>query len=203
MEVNTDAMFLISISYQALKRIEYKGNFIQVVGDTQPCDEIVTIVFLGIYLEASITYIINKMEETKKMNLFYRPKGQPVNLSLFDKFAWFYNEHIEGTKDKCSNSDQLFCKDTQKNYTILEKLDNVFHGFRKIYDFRNDISHGNLDEAIKRIKAVYKNTDTIGLLREDAKKCVDILIDIAHKANHEDISKNVPYNDALIDYKLK
>jgi hypothetical protein len=199
-EVSDDAMFLISISYQALDRIKYTGRAIQLINRTITCDELVTVVFLGFYLEASLTDIIKKMGETEIMNNFFKPKRY---LGLKDKFAWFYNEHIAATKGeiKVADKEHLFIKDGVGKY-IMEKLDNEFPGFKKIYDFRNDIAHGDLGEAIKRIKTQYNDTNDVNLLRTHAKEIVDNLITISREAGYNDIGKNIPYDDALNNYVL-
>ena len=200
MEVSDDAMILISISYQALNRIKYTGRAIQLINRTITCDELVIVVFLGFYLEASLTEIINKMGETKMMNKFFRSKRY---LGLKDKFAWFYNEHIATSKGevKVANKEHLFIND-DSGKNIMGKLDDEFPGFKKISDFRNDIAHGDLSEAIKRIKTEYNDTNDVNLLRTQAKEIVDALITISREAGYDDIGKNIPYDDTLNNYVL-
>jgi hypothetical protein len=193
-EVSDDAMFLISISYQALQRIEYTGRAIQLTDRTIPCDELVTVVFLGFYLEASLTEIIKKMGRTADIsNFFSTPKNKPkeIPLGLRKKLAWFYNEYMEGSK--ASNGHDLF----RASNEIDVKLEEMFPGFTKINDFRNDIAHGNLEKAIERIKAEYRDTEDVVLLRNQAKEIVDTLIKFAREAGHTDLNKNISYDDAL------
>ena len=192
-EVCDGAMFLITASYQALQRIEHPGQAIQFDRSTLPCDELVTVVFLGFYLEASLTFIIQKLGETEEMVKFFYPKKKPKNpnIGLRRKFAWFYNKYV--ARSVAPNWNAL----RRSNNKIDAKLERKFPGFTKINAFRNDIAHGDLDKAIKRIIKEYKDPKAVDLLRTQAKVIVDTLIKIAHKAHFNDIGKNVSYEDVL------
>ena len=64
-EVSEDAMLLITISWQALKRAELNNK------DTILCDTTVLILFASIFIEANLNYIIEKMGMTTEMRQFY------------------------------------------------------------------------------------------------------------------------------------
>ncbi len=195
MEVCDDAMFLISISHQANKRYKHAGKYIKVIGNTIPCDELVSVVFLGFYLEASLTYIIEKMGKAGEIVNFYYPnrKTRVLNIGLRKKIAWFYNRYV--AKEEMNKNALL-----DENNKIDETLEREFPGFKRIYAFRNNIAHGELDEAIKRIILEFREPKAVDELRTQAKDIVDLLIDIANKSSCSHISKIVSYENALKNY---
>jgi hypothetical protein len=203
MEVSNDAMFLISISHQARERYKHFGKQMMVLGNTLPCDNLVTVVFLGYYLEASLTHIIEKMGEVECLKIFC-DKRNLRDIGLLYKLAYYYDTHIAKTKKeerKASLKEFIKAYPYEKgNPTIFQKLDSEFPGFKDIYDFRNSISHGELDETIKRIIINYKDIKAVEGIREEAKAIVGMLVKCAHKDGHKDISKNINYEDALKNY---
>jgi len=195
-EVSENAALLIATSHQANFRIKNTDNCIKLIELTIPCDKLVSIAFLGFYLEQSIDSIIKQMGKYSVMNKFLKPKRP----SLFNEFAWFYNEYIAENrgelkaKDKC----QLFSKDNK----IQEKLDIAFQDFINIYEFRNKIAHGKLDIVIERIKKEYPNPTDVDPLRTHAKYIVKKLITLVHSIDekYKDIGKGSSFYDAINSY---
>ena len=135
-EVNTDAMALISISWQALTRV-IQGN-----KDTELCDCTIMILFAGFFIEANLNYIIDNMKTNQQMRQFLKIKKKDRYPGLQLKLGWFYNEYV--ARDKAINRDDpLFHK-----AVIRRKLGRKFPGYCTISHFRNKISHGYIDPSI-------------------------------------------------------
>ncbi len=183
MEVSEDAMLLITTSWQAANRLKH-GDKNHIL-----CDSLVTLSFLGFYLEASLDYIIIKMGREMEVEEFYKPR----KIGLQYKLAWFYNEFI--VISKSNNYDEM-----KKNKKIFTDIEKEFPGFGSIRDFRNDISHGgNLNDAIVRIKRDYGTFEEIDQLRTQAKAIVGKLCNIAEE-NGYDVKKIINYDDAITKY---
>ena len=195
MEVSHEAMFLLTTSYQAYKRIENPGLYFKFDRDTVPCDELVTIVFLGFYIEASLTNIIERMGRLNELvNCFY-PKKKPkiFNIGLRRKISWFYTKYVENEEP---DRDKL----NDPNKKLDEKLEARFPGFTQINEFRNDIAHGELSEAIRRTLTDYRDPNIVDDLRTKSKNIVDTLLEIANKSACSLITKNYSYEDVLNKY---
>ena len=188
MEVSEDARFLINTSYQAYKRIDVNDK------DTFYFNTLVAIFFLGIYLEESIDHIIDQMNNKyEEMTVYLKPHPP----GLLNEFVWYYNEFIaeQNGEPKQEKSNIYFNK--QNLPTTMEKLEKEFEGFTIIYEFRNDIAHGDLDEAIERIKSEYKAITDVDSLRTKAKKITNKLVNIAQDAGYEFIKKDKSFPAAI------
>lgn len=200
MEVSDDAMVLISISHQARERYKHYGKYMKVIGNVLPCDNLVTAVFLGFYIEASLTSIIEQMGENACLKKFNRNRKE-YDTGLIVKLAYFYNAHIV-SKDEQKASFDEFKKafPYNGNPSLLQKLDNEFPGINDIDYFRNKISHGKPSEAIKRIINDYRDINDVDKLRDYAKAIVDTFLKFAHMEGYKEITKSVGYEDALKNY---
>jgi hypothetical protein len=177
-EVSENAMFLITASYQPFTRIEYGNKY------TIPCDMLTTLVFLGFYIEATLDYIITEMEQKDEMiDVIGHKKG------LGYKLFWFYNRNVTHIT---FNDLKEF-----RGAFNLGLLYDKFIDLKKILDFRNDIAHGDIDEAIKRIKDYKEDIDAVSLLRTSAKRITNKLVCIAYDAGFPHIEKNVDYDEAV------
>ena len=177
-EVSKEAKLLINTSFQALRRIDFEDK------DTFFCNSLVTVVFAGFYLEASLDYIIKEMGGKEEMEKFLGNKP-----GMRNKLSWFYNVNV--APPRMNNKNIYYSK------SFKQKLEGEFPGFEKIVDFRNNISHGgNVYRAIERIKE-FKTREDIVQLRTQAKQITDKLIDIANKAEHTNIEKKITFSDAV------
>ncbi len=187
MEVSEDARFLINTSYQAYKRIDVNDT------DTFYFNILVAIFFLGMYLEESIDHIIGQMggkyEEMKVFLGNYRP-------GLLNEFVWYYNEFItvNDREPKEDKGDIYFNKNHPKT---IEKLEKEFEGFSTIYQFRNDIAHTKLNDAIDQIKSEYVDIANVDALRTRAKRITDKLVNIAQHAGYEFIKKDKSFSAVI------
>lgn len=170
-EGSIDAMILISISWQALKRAE--------LGDesTRVCNCTVVLVFACFFIEANLNRIIEKMGMEKEM-IDFLGNEHP---GLQEKLAWFYNKFV--ARDKAATKKQF------KSKKIYRKIRRKFTGFGKLYDFRNDVSHGDIDLSIA-------NIEDAEMLRIKAKEIVESLFHIAKKSGVE-IPRNITYELAI------
>ena len=172
-EASEDATILIAISWQALERVRNKNK------KTELCNCTISLVFAAFYIEANLNHIIEKMNKTKEMNNFFKNNKHP---GLHYKLGWFYNRFV--ARPKAQNSDQL-----RNKYHIENKIKKSFPGFYKIYDFRNNISHGHIDHSLANKKKTEK-------LRERAKQIVDKLFDITKKSGYV-IPRSTTYEIAI------
>lgn len=169
-EVSEDATILLAISWQALGRAKDCDE------STMLCNCTVVIVFAAFYIEANLNHIIQMMNRTKEMEKFCGNKYP----GLQDKLAWFYNCYV--SRLKACNKRLLYFSG------IKRKLRNTFPGFNKIYNFRNNISHGHIDRSIA-------NSVDAEKIRNQAKDIVNEIFKIAAKAGH-DIPRTITYEDA-------
>lgn len=170
-EGSIDAIVLISTSWQALKRAEQGDE------STMMCNCTVVIVFACFFIEANLNQIIAKLGMTEEMIRFLYNKYP----GLQDKLAWFYNKYV--ARDKATNKKQFKAK------KIYRKMRRKFPGFSKIYNFRNNISHGVIDQSLANLKDAEK-------LRIKAKEIVDNLFIIASRTG-VDIPRNITYEIAI------
>ena len=170
-ESSIDAIILISTSWQALKRAEE--------GDerTMLCNCTVVLVFACFYIEANLNKIIDSLGKTKDMTNFL---GKYPGLN--NKIVWFYNEFV--ARDKAKRTKELQSK------KIYQKTYRKFNGFKKLCDFRNNISHG----VIVRKVANYEDAE---LLRNKAKEIVDNLYAIVKSKTGVEIQRNITYDMAI------
>lgn len=170
-EISKDASLLIGISWQALKRAEKADEH------TKISDCTVAIVFASFFIEANLNQIVEVLGKKQEMISFLNIKRP----GLQDKLAWFYNEYVAKPKLN-SRSEGL-----KELYT---KLRVEFPGFDEIYEFRNKISHGNIDVQIANLA----DAET---LRVQAKSIVNELFKIAEQATGQEIRRAITYGDAI------
>lgn len=171
-EGSKDAMILITTSWQAL------GRAIQNDPATLICDCTVVTLFAGFFIEANLNYIIEKLHMKKEMIAFFNHNQYP---GLQDKLAWFYNKYV--AKVKAKTKKELFDKG------IKSKLRRRYAGFATLYRFRNDLSHGVINDSARSFTKVVK-------LRQQAKKIVDDLFDVTARAGYP-ISRDITYQKAI------
>jgi hypothetical protein len=177
-EGTTDATLLIATSFQALDRV-IKDN-----KETMVCDSTIVILFSAFFIEANLNYIIEQLSKYDEMlDFLYGKKRRGEKYpGLQDKLGWFYNSFIENSP--AVNRHQMYSDG------IKEKLHEKFPGFDLIYDFRNKLSHGEVNKAIANRKYAEK-------LRQQAKDTVNELFDIVAAKTGYNISRNVTYKNAI------
>lgn len=166
------APILIATSWQALNRA-IKGR-----QDTLLCDCTVVILFAGFYVEANLNYIVEQLHMKQRMESFLKKKKYP---GLQDKLSWFYNEFV--ARFKVPNGK------TPYRWGMPKKIRRRFPGFAKLYKFRNDISHGVINESARSPKETKK-------VRQQAKDIVNEFFRILRKRGY-DIPRNTSYYEAL------
>ena len=170
-EGTKDAMILISTSWQAL------GRAIQGNSATLICDCTVVTLFASFFIEANLNYIIEKINMKNEMTKFPNNKYP----GLQDKLGWFYNKFI--ARKKAKTKKELFDKG------IKSKLRRHYPGFAALYRFRNDLSHGVINNTARSLTKVVK-------LRQQAKEIVDDLFDVAARAGYS-IPRDTTYQEAI------
>ena len=175
-EGSDHAAILIATSYQALNRA------IQSNQDMLITDCTVLILFAGFYVEATLNHIFEFID--KDINAFPLHENSTSGKrypGMQDKLAWFYNEFVE--ESKASNWSEIRKKD------INSKLRTMFPGFSELHRFRNDISHGRINETAKSLT-------TAQTLRQQAKDLVGQLYAITTAKGYA-VPRLVTYKDAL------
>jgi hypothetical protein len=153
-EINPDASFLIATSWQALKRAETGDERTMMTNCT------VIIIFAGFFIEANLNHIIAEMGKVEDVSRF-AGGGNP---GLGAKLAWFYESFI--SKQELSTKKQIY-----------EAMWQDFPEAEEIIEFRNKVSHGEIDREVANLEDAKR-------LRLSAKKLVDRLIDEAKEAGH-------------------
>jgi len=155
-EVSKNAAILIATSFQAWNRAK--------TGDesTNLCNCTVTVLFAGFFIEESLDFILKKMKVEPEMKKFLEIKSNR-HPNLEEKLAWYFNRYVANPKS--SKRSTLF---TNK---LKGKLNKNFPGFSRIYQFRNDVAHGNINRHL-----TLRETEK---LRFQAKSIVDNLLLIA------------------------
>jgi len=171
-EGNKDAMILITTSWQAL------GRALLAIPETQICDCTVVTLFAGFFIEANLNFIIGKLHMKKEMISFLNSNRYP---GLQDKLAWFYNKFV--AKFEAKTKKELF------GNGIKSKLRRRYPGFAVLYRFRNDLSHGIINNTARSLPKVVE-------LRQQAKNIVDDLFDVVIRAGYH-ISRDVDYQKAI------
>ena len=169
-EVSDNAAILLATSYQAKRRAELCE------GDLRFCNAIVVLIFACFYIEETIDVVIKELDRTKEMEKFTNNKP-----GMLGKFAWFYNNYF--LKEPKSNYSNLYGGDKQ---LILDTIESVFPRFKDLYNFRNNISHGKINDLAK-------NFNDVRNLRQAAKNIVSILL---RKVNRQQL--RVVYFDSAI-----
>jgi len=170
-EGTKDSTLLIATSWQALNRA-ISGR-----KETLICDCTVVILFAGFFLESNLNYIIQEMWLETEMKEFLKKKYPGMQ----DKIGWFYNKFI--ARKKAKNRNQLF------ENNIEQKIRRKFPGFVKLYQFRNDLAHGKINQLATSLDLSLE-------LRNQTKQIVDELFEISLKNGYE-ISREVNYTEAI------
>lgn len=173
-EASEASVILITTSHQALERAR-NGN-----KETYKSDCVTALLFACFNIEANINKIIdftNKEGEVKEF-LGYDDPG------MQDKLIWLY---FKFGHQNDSNISKINKKHKKEYITILEK---ELDGYQELRDFRNKVSHGEIDES-------YFDITRIESLRKKSKKIVDHLFYIAAKAHYK-INRTISYFDVYI-----
>ena len=171
-EASSDAAILIATSFQALERAKDDDPNTSLTNCT------ITILFAGFYIEATLNYIFEYLDLETKLKKFPRPKSNP---GLHHKLTWFYNEFISETK--YSN-----WRDLDK-YKAWDSVKKEFPGIEDIKEFRNDISHGKINDSAKSLEKTIK-------LRQQAKRIVNQLYAIT-ESKGSPVDRDATYWKAL------
>jgi hypothetical protein len=175
-EGSDHAAILIATIYQALNRA-IQGNQDMLITDCT-----VLILFAGFYVEATLNHIFEFIDkDIKAFPLNENTNQGKTHLGMQDKLAWFYNEFVE--ESKASNWNDL----RKKN--INAKLRTMFPGFSELHRFRNDITHGRINESAKSLA-------TAQALRQQAKDLVGQLYAITTAKGYS-VPRLVTYKDAI------
>jgi hypothetical protein len=172
-EGSKHAMLLITTSWQALGRANQGSP------ETILCDSTVVTLFAGYFIEANLNYIVEKLHLKKEMIIFLNINRYP---GLQDKLAWFYNKFIAKVKAKTKR--ELFDKGSKA------KLRKRYPGFATLYRFRNDLSHGVINNTARSFPKVVE-------LRQQAKNIVNDLFAVVAYAGHN-IPRDITYQKAIL-----
>jgi hypothetical protein len=172
------AAILIATSFQALNRA-VSGK-----PDTLLTDCTVLVLFAGFYVEATLNQQSGKEPELRRFPLSKTKTNGKQHFGMQHKLSWFYNEFIDQTK--ATNWDDIYAND------IEAKLREKFPGFAEIYKFRNDISHGKINQSAKSLATAMQ-------LRQQAKEIVAQLYRIINEKGY-DVTPIPPYRDALSSF---
>lgn len=178
-EGTSDAAILIATSFQALNRV------IQDNPETVVCDSTVVILFSAFFIEANLNYIIHALNQEEEMLDFLYGKGRrgDKHPGLQHKLKWFYSKFVDPSFLDKENKVQ--------ESEIIEKLETTFPGLKKIYEFRNKISHG-------KIVLSFANRKDAEEMRQQAKNIVDKLYNIVSPKTGLEISRDITYKNAIV-----
>ena len=165
------APILIATSWQALNRALTEGP------ETRLCNCTVVVLFAGFYLEANLNHIVEQLGLQTQMEAFLKHPYPGFQ----DKLAWFYNEFV--ARSKAPTRKALY------DAGIKGKLRRRFPGFAKLYQFRNDLSHGVVNGSARSIGEAVR-------LRNQAKSIAAELFAILEKRGHH-VPRNMTYYQAI------
>jgi hypothetical protein len=171
-EGSRDAVVLITTSWQALGRARLG------MPETTLCDCTVVMLFAGFFIEANLNYIVEELHMKNEMIKFLGNKRYP---GLQEKLCWFYNKFI--AKAKAKTKTELFARG------IKSKLRRRYPGFAALYRFRNDLSHGMINDTAWSLPKTVE-------LRGQAKDIVDDLFEVVRRAGYT-ISRDVTYQSVV------
>jgi len=170
-EATQDAMFLITISWEALNRSAQEDN------DSRISDHLITMFFSVVFIEANLNYIVNYLSLSTDLISFY--KNRP---GLRIKLCYFYNRFI--ARKKVNRYCQL------KN--IDKKIQRKFKDFNQLNNFRDNLAHGYVDPNICTIKNARS-------FRKSAKDIVDELFKVLEKKGYK-IERKTTYDEVIKKY---
>lgn len=175
-EGSEHAAILIAVSFQALNRAFDENP------DTLLSDCTVLILFAGFYVEATLNHVFESIgKDIKAFPLSEENAHGKSQPGMQDKLAWFYNEFMEDIK--ANNWREI------REKKIYEKLTTKFPGFSELHAFRNDLSHGKVNETAKSLLTAKR-------LRQQAKDLVDQLYTITEKKGYN-LPRLITYQDAI------
>jgi hypothetical protein len=178
-EVSDNAAIFISTSFQAMERAK-----IGIPPDSVTVNLMIALVFLGFDLEENLDVIIRRLSRDRELKEFFKDKKGKKKFGLLNKFGWFYNFYIAPYKLK--KSSEIFMRN------LVKILDERFPGFKKIYTFRNPVSHGKIQHSL--------SIPDVFALRERAKAITSELLEIVYQKEGVVIEKNINYKDAIINF---
>lgn len=172
-EASLDASILIATSWQALNRAKDPTS------STFLCDNTVCILFASFFIEANLNFIFHQCGLYDEMINFFNSDYPGMG----KKLGWFYYKFI---------SKDISRKKTQKLISnFINILENQFSGFKDIYNFRNDLSHGVINQTAKSLNKTE-------ILREQAKSIVNKLFSILSETDIK-IERDISYMQAIDD----
>jgi len=172
-EVSKNAAIFLATSYQALDRAEKTGGAIKF------CNSIVTLIFACFYMEETIDIIIETLNKSDEMHKFLNDDYP----GIFKKFAWFFNYYLSDDK---KSKDRLL-KNQNYSYT-MEVINQAFPHFKELYKFRNNISHGKINEIVQ-------NFENVIIFRQAAKDKVTKILNISNLNE----MRNITYQSAILN----
>lgn len=177
-EGSNDAAILIATSYQALIRT------IGAKPDTLLTDCSIVILFAGFFVEASLNYIFESLNiDICRFPLSTKNTKGKSHPGMNDKLQLFYNEFIE--QNRASNWEEIKANDTYK------KAHDIFPNFKEIWEFRNDLSHGKINESAKSLASTLR-------IRQNAKNIVDSLYSITSTKGYN-VPRLTTYREAMAE----
>ena len=171
-EGSKDAAILIATSWQALNRV-ISGN-----KQTKLTDCTVVILFASFFIEANLNYIVEETSLYPEMRNFLNKRYPGIQ----DKLGWYYNRFV--ARSKANNRNQLY------RNGIKRKIRRKFPGFASLYKFRNDISHGVINQTANSLSETLQ-------LRSQAKEIVASLFEISER-NGYSVDRIITYDDAIL-----
>jgi hypothetical protein len=184
-EVSKDAMWLITVSWQALKRAEREEVEKDEVG--RICDCTVVLAFAGFFVEATLAHIIEALGEWEKMLEFLDMHKTPFPTpTLFNRFQWFYNKRLSNTP--VAKKSQLPARDEMM--TLLEA---EFPGIRTLFEFRNSVAHGTMHKVVLDLGQTVE-------LRKKAKAIASKLRETASAGSKTLVSADVGFKEAFTGF---
>lgn len=171
-EAGRHAPILIATSWQALGRAVNEGP------DTRLCNCTVVVLFAGFYVEANLNHIVQKLHMGNHLRAFCGAKKHP---GLQDKLVWFYTEFVARARSP----------DLRTAYSrgVARSVRRRFPGFARLYRFRNDISHGVINQSGRSLLQAQR-------LRQQAKNIVSQLFAIMERRGHQ-IARTTTYFQAI------
>ena len=177
-EGSREAAILIATSCQALGRAERGGR------ETLLADCTVLILFAGIYLEATLNYIIEQLGEERDVRHFLR-SGPGREPGMEGKLKWFHNKFVAKTKVPRPGP-------FQRTWPGLRRK---FPGFADLHRFRNDISHGSVNRLALSLSKAWA-------VRQHAKDIARDLYEIVEAKTGRRLRRISTYMEAIAYYQV-
>ena len=146
--------------------------------ETRICNCTVVVLFAGFYVEANLNQIVYRLGRKASLTKFAGGKKHP---GLQDKLGWFYNEFV--TKAPAPDLK------VARGRGIYREIRRRSPGFAQLYRFRNDISHGVINDGARSLAHTQR-------VRQQAKTVVAELFDILDARGHR-LRRGVTYHRAI------